>query len=361
MKLREKSVAFVINGDTKSTMTERARAFATRLGNEFLIDLVFREGNRALATLQMFRAISRLRPRLVYVFDMSFAGVAAGIAHRALFRSKLIIDTGDAIYELARSMGRGAIGLALTRLLQWASFRFADVIVTRGSFHAELLAKRGLKAVWIPDGVDLAQFTPREQPQLRIKLAFDGKLVVGLIGTSRWSERLQMCYGWELVEVVNILRDQPVLGVLIGDGSGLPRLRARCKEYGIEDKVLFLGRLPFDQLPDYLAVFDVCLSTQTNDLVGQVRTTGKLPLYLACDRLVLASNVGEAKKILPNDMLIEFEGSRDIRYPARLAERIASLLRNRAALNQAGAMRKLARLHFDYDLLAKKMAELFVT
>jgi glycosyltransferase involved in cell wall biosynthesis len=357
MKLRENAVAFVINGDRQSAVAERARAFAGRLKPEFTIDLIFRDGNRAWATIKVFRSIVRLRARTLYVFDMSFAGVVAGIAHRTFFRSKLIIDTGDAIYELAKSMGRGPIGLLLTKLLQWASFRFANLIVTRGSFHAELLTQRGLNAVCIPDGVDLVQFTPRENPHLREQLGLNQNLVVGLIGSSIWSEPLQMCYGWELVEVINVLRDKPVMGLLIGDGSGLPKLRAKCKEYGIEDKVLFLGRLPFDQLPDYLTVFDICLSTQTNDLVGQVRTTGKLPLYLACDRCVLASKVGEAKNILPDEMLLEFDGSQDAHYPAQLAERITSILRNREALNQSGAMRKLAQIHFNYDLLAKKVAD----
>src|ERR1044071_10044625 len=61
-------------------------------------------------------------------------------------------------------------------------------------------------------------------------------------------------------------------GVVIGDGSGITHLKARCREYAIEDKILFLGYVPFAQLPEYLMLMDVCLSTQSNDLVGQVRT-----------------------------------------------------------------------------------------
>jgi hypothetical protein len=50
---------------------------------------------------------------------------------------------------------------------------------------------------------------------------------------------------------------------------------------------------------------DICLSTQTNDVVGWVRTTGKLPLYLAAGRYVLASRVGEAARVLPEEMLVD--------------------------------------------------------
>ena len=45
-------------------------------------------------------------------------------------------------------------------------------------------------------------------------------LTVGLVGSSVWSERQQTCYGWDLVEVIRLLKDRPVAGVLIGGGTG---------------------------------------------------------------------------------------------------------------------------------------------
>ena len=155
-------------------------------------------------------------------------------------------------------------------------------------------------------------------PDLRRQLGVEGRLVVGLVGSSVWSEILQTCYGWDLVELMRLLRDEPVAAVMIGGGSGIPVLQARCREYGLEGRVLFLGHTPYEQLPRYLNAMDVCLSTQSNDLVGQVRTTGKLPLYLACGRYVLASRVGEAARVLPDDMLVEYEETVDRAYPERL-------------------------------------------
>ena len=86
--------------------------------------------------------------------------------------------------------------------------------------------------------------------------------------------------------------------------------------------MLFAGRIAYERLPDYLAALDVCLSTQTNDLAGQARTTGKLPLYLAAGRYILASRVGEAALVLPDDMLLDYHGVVDRDYPARLAGRV---------------------------------------
>ncbi len=100
----------------------------------------------------------------------------------------------------------------------------------------------------------------------------------------------------------------------------------------------------------------MCLSTQTNDLVGNVRTTGKLPLYLAAGRFILASRVGEAAIILDDDMLVDYDGVVDPTYPAKLAARVSQLLEAPHILRQNTRSHELAKTHFDYDKLAERMA-----
>jgi hypothetical protein len=180
----------------------------------------------------------------------------------------------------------------------------------RGNFHKEWLSKQGIAADVIQDGVDTGSFTASEPGELRKQHGLEEVTTIGLVGSSIWSEKLQMCYGWELVETLRLLKDKPVKGIMIGSGSGIPHLKARCREYGIEDKIIFLGHLAFERLPAYVGLIDICLSTQTNDIVGQVRTTGKLPLYLAAGRYVLASKVGEAAIVLQDEMLVDYEGVR---------------------------------------------------
>jgi glycosyltransferase involved in cell wall biosynthesis len=157
------------------------------------------------------------------------------------------------------------------------------------------------------------------------------------------------------VELIRLLRDRPVVGVVIGDGTGLPFLRERCQQYGITDRVRFLGRVPYEDLPRYLNAMDICLSTQSDDLAGRVRTTGKLPLYMACGRYILASRVGEAALVLSNDMLVEHVGPFDPEYPARLARRVEDLLADPSLLRRGLANRVIAETRFDYDSLARRV------
>jgi glycosyltransferase involved in cell wall biosynthesis len=357
-----RSIAFIVNGTRESAMGQRARALAAHLSERYDIRLAYREGNRIAALVRFLRFLRRVKPEVSYVFDMSYSGVLGGWLYRLLNANKLIIETGDAIYELMRSTGnRGRLGLWLTRRLEKFSLRTADRIVVRGRYHQRWLKALGLQAEVIQDGVETREFAPLEVKDLRRQHGLDEVLTVGLVGSSVWSERLRMCYGWELVETLRLLKDEPVKGVIIGDGTGIPRLKERCQEYGIEEKMLFLGYVPYADLPRYLNLIDVCLSTQTNDLVGQVRTSGKLPLYLAAGRYVLASEVGEAAYVLKQEMLVKYEGVKDEQYPQKLAERIQTILADPNRLNRASSNVALAKEFFEYSRLAERLGDVIET
>jgi len=353
---RVTAVAFVVSGDRESAMGVRAREMASRLATDCDIHIAYRGRRKLFSVFSTFMSLTRLRPSVTYVFDISYTAVLSAALYKLIFRKRLVIETGDAITELVRSTGsRGRLGLWLTQLLESIAFRFADRVVVRGSFHKEWLSKRGIDADIIQDGVDTDRFAPQDAGELRKHYGLDGVLTVGMIGSSVWSEKLGMCYGWDLIEMLRLLRDRPVKGVMIGRGSGIARLKSLCRDYGIEDKILFLGHVMYGELPRLLNLIDICLSTQTNNLVGQVRTTGKLPLYLAAGRYILASNVGEAAIILDQEMLVDYQGIRDQNYPLRLSQRILSVLDHPEKLECAARNIALAKTRFDYAVLADRM------
>ena len=350
------TVAFVVSGDRESAMGVRAGELASRLRPDYEIYIVYRARQKLISIFSIFMSLTRLRPSVSYVFDISYAAVLSAVCYKLIFRNCLIIETGDAIVELVRSTGRrGRFGLWLTQLLEGIAFRFADRIVVRGSFHKEWLSRRGIEADVIQDGVDTDKFAYEDTRELRQRYGLEGVVTVGMVGSSVWSEKLQMCYGWELVETLRLLKEKPVKGVMIGGGSGISRLKSLCREYSIEEKMLFLGHVPYDEIASHLSLIDICLSTQTNDLVGQVRTTGKLPLYLATGRYVLASNVGEAAVVLDKAMLVDYHGVKDLDYPRKLTERIESLLHHPELLRHVAGNRSLAKEQFDYEILAQRM------
>jgi len=224
------NIAFVVNGSSTSAMGVRARSFAARLQDRLAIHSAYRGGNKLYAIVRNVWFLVRVRPVLCYVFDMGYSGVLAAGLYRMFSRCRVVVDTGDAIYELSRSTGsRGPLGLWLTKRLEQYALSISDRVVVRSHVHQQLLATQGIGADAIPDGVDLDQFFPNEEDHLRRKYGLEGCTVLGILGSLTWNPRLEMCYGSEIVEVVHRLRDRPVKGLVIGDGSGLVRLKANAR------------------------------------------------------------------------------------------------------------------------------------
>jgi glycosyltransferase involved in cell wall biosynthesis len=351
---------FFVNGTESSYGAVRAKAFSEKLSKLWEIKFKYRPTSKWRGILPFIQSALSFSPDIIYVMDTAYTGVLAGWVAKQLLGCKLIVDTGDAAFELAKSTGNySKIQLALINWIEKMAIKNSDCFIIRGSYHKILLESLDVKnVVFIPDGVDIISIKPVDNSLLKTELDLNHSLIVGMIGTMIWSERHRMCYGWDVIEALTLLKELPVKALLIGDGDGRQILETRAKELGVSDRVIFTGQLPYEEMLRHLSIMDVCISTQSNDLVGMVRTTGKLPLYLAYGKYVIATDVGEAKRVLPGvGCLLPYEGVRDDSYPARLAEHIRLLVAEPNRLNVAEAAFKVAQDNFDYILLAQRVAQ----
>lgn len=297
------------------------------------------------------------RAEVLYLVDVGKTTAPAAVLGR-LMGKRVVVDTGDACYALARSIGdRGFAGLLVVGIGERLALRSASEVVVRGRAHATHVPGH---ATHIPD-VPPAGVGPTSAADLRRSLGLDGSFVVGLVGSLNLSRRHGVSYGWDLIEVPPHAAPE-VVALIVGDGSGLEPLRRRARDLAVSDRCRFVGRVSTERVAEYVCAMDIALSTQTNDLVGQVRTTGKLPLYLACGRPVLASHVGEAAVVLgPVGWTLPYQGVVDRDYPARLVEKIeiwrldpdGEQARRRTAL-------RLATEAFDIPVMRARLASVLV-
>jgi glycosyltransferase involved in cell wall biosynthesis len=358
--MSELKLMFFVNGSEASAGEVRAKMFSEKLPLAWEVRFNYRPLLKWKGILPFIRSALSFRPDIIYVMDTAYTGVLAGRIAKQLLGCKLITDTGDVAFELAKSKGNySKRQLGLIDWIEKMAIKNSDLLIVRGSYHKILLESQGAKNVeFIPDGVDTSIVSPIDNLSLRMKLELGDSLVVGMLGTMIWSERHRMCYGWDLIEALAMLKDLSVKALLIGDGDGRQILETRAKELGISNRVIFTGQLPYEEMLRYLSIMDVCVSTQSNDLVGMVRTTGKLPLYLAYGKYVIATDVGEAKRVLPGiGCLLPYEGVRDELHPARLAEHIRLLAAEPNRIKVAEAAFKVAQDNFDYTLLAQRVAK----
>ncbi len=348
-------VLFLVNGAAGSAAGERAERIAAQL-EPGSADIVYRDGGRRLAVKSMAIAIRRARPQVVYAMDLAVANIAAWAL--ASPRTPLVVDTGDTPRQFLDLVGAGPVRRGGAAALERVGYSRSRRIVVRGTHHADQLRDRGLDHVAvIPDGVDLSFFRPHDVWELRRRLGLHRDLTVGIQGNFTWYPSLGGGLGWELIEAMGRFPHLPVRAVIIGSGPGIRQMRLLADHHGIADRVHVMGRIPYRDLPRYLSLCDVTLLTQTNDPSSWARTTGKLPGYLAAGRHILATRVGTAAQLLPEDMLLDYHGGWDTTYPDRLGARLAELSDDPSAVRHAGLQLCELAEPFDYDEIARRCAE----
>lgn len=346
---------FLVNGTATSAAGERARRISKELGASRRVMMMYREGGRAADIGRFARAALAGNYDSIYVMELAVVPVlSAAVGYRG---AAVLVDTGDSPAKFLELIGANRAKIIAARALEDTAYGNAREIIVRGQYHKAALQDRGYRHVSVvPDGVDLKLFRPISDNSLRHQLVLDKSFTVGIQGHFTWYPSLGGGLGCELVEAIALLRDLPVHAVLIGDGVGLPHLRVLAGRLGVADRLHILGPVPYHALPRYLGLCDVCLLTQTNDASSWVRTTGKLPGYLATGRYILAARVGTAADILPEEMLIDYHGHWDRTYPSRLASRIAEVMEDSERTDKGLDLRVLAE-PFEYGNVARLAGE----
>lgn len=308
-----------------------------------------------MRALARFLLAARRTRGPVYAVDLAVAPVLAGVL-TTVFGRRLIVDTGDSPAAFLRLVRASWLARAAATALEWVTWRRATLVIVRGREHERRLRARGLSAVvTVPDGVDLDVICPVDASAVRDRLGLGSAPTVGMAGSYTWHPRLGGGLGGELVRALAMPACSGVHGVFVGDGPGVVHLRSLAESLGVADRVHLVGRVAYEDLAEHLAACDVLVLTMTDDPSSQIRTTGKLPVYLASGRFVLASRVGTAAEVLPPEMLIDYEGSWDGAYAAKLSSRLASVLVD-AERDQKGARLRELATQFSYVTVAAQAA-----
>jgi glycosyltransferase involved in cell wall biosynthesis len=371
---------FLVNGSPDSWAGIRAKRFSGFVDDFYHTTIHYKvegpgkdSGQKALKnrlrasskirTISKFiKSVLKNKPSLIYVLQVGYVNSIPALLAKIIFKTEIIIDIGDINYEVAKINGdRLGIEIMFIRNMEKLLWRLSNIIIVRGKYHKIYLDALGYKNVYfIPDGVDTDIVKTIENSEtFRKEFGLDGCFTIGILGSINWMKSLEMCYGWEIVEVMKILNDMKVKrkikGVIIGEGDGVSILKEKVKEYGIEDKIVFLGNVKQEELYKYISLMDICISTQTNNILGWMRTTGKIPIYLSCNKYILATRVGTVVGLLPEEMLVPYSGIKDLNYPLELVNRICKIYDNRDLLSLGRNNREIAKEHFEYRVLGEKV------
>ena len=170
------------------------------------------------------------------------------------------------------------------RLITRYNLRHACSVITVTEELARYLAGVGTKKVTvIPNGVDTTVLSPLPKDRSKAALNLSGP-VIGYVGSlEHWVD---------LETVVVALPHLDATLLVIGPGLFTDygeKIKNMADEYGVSDRVIFTGMIPYQELAPYISAMDIGLNPLKKMKKNEYAAGGKVFNYLACGRPVLSS------------------------------------------------------------------------
>ena len=288
--------------------------------------------------------IRRQRPDLVVMEGTGLAGGAAVLLGRLLANVPYVVSSGDAVrpFVAAQRPWLGPpFGLYERLLCRWSAGFIGWTPYLTGRALTFGAPRAMTAAGWAPFLRSPNELTVgRSRVRAELGIPADA-IVVGLVGSLAWTKRVGYCYGQELVQAIIRTPKTDVRALIVGDGDGRVRLERLAGER-LDTRIFMTGRIPRDQVPDYLAAMDLASLPQSVDGVGSFRYTTKLSEYLACGLPVVTGQIPLAYD-LDGNWLRRLPGGSpwDERYITALAGLLARLTPTELAAMRSAVPREL--------------------
>ena len=102
-----------------------------------------------------------------------------------------------------------------------------------------------------------------------------------------------------LIEAVDKIRDLPRFHVhIVGEGSFLAQAKELVREKGLEGLITFYGRRPYEEMPGFYKLADVCLATLQAGSVISLTLPAKVQGYMAAGKPIIAALSGFAREVI---------------------------------------------------------------
>jgi len=207
-----------------------------------------------------------------------------------------ILQVEALLYYEAKIERKALILDGIARKLELWSYRQCDVIACVSATLKEILVEEiGInpeKIVLVPNGVDLQFLDPKRHEPKRLFAGF----TIGFVGS---------LYSWAgldlLLETISELQQEgyEIFLVVVGDGEMEQTWSQQAEKLGLGEKVKFVGRVPWQEVPQYIAGCDLGYSGQIQLQMGKMYLSPmKLYEYMSMAKPVVASAFEDAKRLV---------------------------------------------------------------
>lgn len=139
----------------------------------------------------------------------------------------------------------------------------------------------------IPSGIDLELFKKTKASKIRCAYnLIDSNFIIGYVGGISRTRRLDF-----ILQAFSEIPNASYRLMFVGDGDDRQNLEKLAREFRIQDRVIFTGFVPHENIPNYISAFDVGLCHLPDIFIYRYSFPMKILEYLACGIPVLASKI----------------------------------------------------------------------
>lgn len=121
----------------------------------------------------------------------------------------------------------------------------------------------------------------------------DGSYKIAFTGNIGTAQGLDV-----LPKAAEILRDEAVKFIIVGDGRYQPEFERQIDKLGVHDKFIMIPRVPAERVPEILSNVNAGFISFNKTPLWENTIPAKLQSYMACGKAIIASASGETERVI---------------------------------------------------------------
>jgi len=251
---------------------------------------------------RLVEVVQEVKPDVLHAHSPSLNGLAA-LKVAQQFNLPLVYEVRafweDAAVDHGTSSEWG-LRYRLTRASETYLLKRASAVTTICEGLRNEMIGRGIeskKITVIPNAVDIEKFIAGSEADagLKTQLGFDGCKVLGFLGSFYAYEGLSL-----LISALPAMlaKDSSIRVLLVGGGPQDENLKQQVADLQLQEKVVFTGRVPHEQVQTYYDQVDVLVYPRLPMRLTELVTPLKPLEAMAQRKIVVASDVGGHKELI---------------------------------------------------------------
>lgn len=205
--------------------------------------------------------------------------------------TQIAYDSHEYFTEVPELQGRKTVKAIWESIERWIFPKLKKVYTVNASI-AELYSKKYKKEIKVLRNISPRWTDNQHSTRAELGLPENEPLIIlqgAGINVDRGAE--------EVIEAMKNI-DQGVL-IIVGDGDVIPKLKVTVQKEGLENKVLFFGRQPYQRMMQYTRHASIGLSLDKADNMNYLNSLpNKLFDYMHAGTPVLVSKLPEVEKVV---------------------------------------------------------------